>query len=619
MDFVPCPRCQEMNPPNETRCTACGASLDEAPIEVAPLTFAEEEETDTEAAETPADAAVEAPQATAAPPLPTPAAPPAEAVPAPAAPASTPVPSPTRAAAEPAADLPPALAAEVAALRGQIRARPEGRAPYLKLCEIYQHVGNKDAAVAALEELLAVDPGNALARHRIDVLRGTVQHQARPVASVHPVSRPARPARRAPRRRPVAVWIGLAAALVLAVAGVLWLFSGPKRLVAGQGPVLSPRGDQIAFMTDGDPAELRVYDFDSGKERAIGKVSAFAGPSAYTFSPDGRKLAFVGAGEDFGDESVFVADLESGATQHLASGSEPTFSPDGQSIAMLCQERPRVSASMVTEDGEIPTGFTEGWLGVCTVGIADGSTRRLLAGSASHLAFSPRARTIVLERPPEEWPEAPGGSVPGGGGDDELQALADEAVAGGATNFYEGSRDLGRAIEARGLDKRGAQGVGFVAGDILVLDADTGAVTALTRDGRSTSPRWTSDGRIVYVHQPPGAPQAGLWTMGADGSGQQAYGQAPVELFDPAAVAVGGDKVVFAAPIKDVNTGLARVMTGEEAADLHVLRPGDKAARRLKNRHTFKQRFSLSSDGRRLVYEVRDARTGRSELWLMKP
>ena len=144
-------------------------------------------------------------------------------------------------------------------------------------------------------------------------------------------------------------------------------------------------------------------------------------------------------------------------------------------------------------------------------------------------------------------------------------------------------------------------------------------MTALTSDGRSSNPRWTADGRIVYVHQPPEASRAELWVMGADGSGKQPLVKAPVELFDPSAVAVGGDRVVYAAPVKDVNTGIAQVMTGEEPADLHLVRPGDEAPRRLKNRHTFKQRFTLSPDGRRLVYEANDRKTGQSELWLMKP
>jgi hypothetical protein len=107
--------------------------------------------------------------------------------------------------------------------------------------------------------------------------------------------------------------------------------------------------------------------------------------------------------------------------------------------------------------------------------------------------------------------------------------------------------------------------------------------------------------------------------MEADGNGKQPLLKAPVALFDPAAVAVGGDRVVYAAPVTDVNAGMARIMAGEEAADLHLVRPGDGAGRRLKNRHTFKQRFTLSPDGRRVVYEANDRKTGQSELWLMKP
>jgi hypothetical protein len=236
----------------------------------------------------------------------------------------------------------------------------------------------------------------------------------------------------------------------------------------------------------------------------------------------------------------------------------------------------------------------------------------------NRLAFSPHAQTLVLERFPEEVPERVAAAAPASA-DAEFQALADEAVAGRATNFAEGSRDLGRAIEARGLDKRGAGGAGHVFGDLFAIDADSGAVTALTTDGRSSNARWTADGRIVYVHQPPEASRAELWVMGADGSGKQPLVQAPLDLFDASAVAVGGDRVVYAAPVKDVNAGMAKVMTGEEAADLHLVRPGDKAPRRLKNRHSFKQRFALSPDGRRIVYEANDRKTGRSELWLMKP
>jgi hypothetical protein len=614
MDFVPCPRCQEMNPPNVAKCTACGASMDEEPIEVAPLALAEEPEAE------PEEVAPEPPPA--APPLPAAAAAPTQrpaGVP-PLPPAATPPPA-TPAAAAAHVELPADLTPQVAALELQITARPEAKGLYIKLADLYQHAGQKDAAAAVLERLLGFDPGNALAKHRIDVLRGTVHHAPPAVSAVHPVTRPAhpvaRPAGRGSSRR--GLWIGLGALAVVLIAGGFWLLSGPSRLVAGRSPVFSPQGDRIAFFTEAaGGATLNVYELKTGRSRALGRANGFT-DAGVAWSPDGRQIAFSAPTEgEMGEQAVFVADVESGAKRELATGSGPTWSPDGQAVAMFCHERPRVLATTSTEEGDIPTEFGEGWYGVCVVSIADGSVRRLHQGTGSRLAFSPQTQTLVLERFPEELPEAAAATA-SGGGDDELQSLADEAVKGGATNFYEGSRDLGRAVEARGLDKRGAGGASSVVGDLFALDADSGALRALTSDGRSSSPRWTADGRILYVHQPPGGARAELWVMGADGSGKQPFVQAPIELFDPAAVAVGGDRVVYAAPVKDVSTGMAKVMTGEEAADLYLVRPGDGAPRRLENRHTFKQRFTLSTDGRRLVYEANDRKSGQSELWLMKP
>jgi Tol biopolymer transport system component len=403
---------------------------------------------------------------------------------------------------------------------------------------------------------------------------------------------------------------------VVLVAGAFWFFSGPTRLAAGRGPVFSPQGDRVAYFNEaGGGATLHIYDLGSGRSRPLGRASFGFGGDAVAWSPDGRQVAFTAPGEgEFGPETVFVADAESGARRELATGSSPTWSPDGLSIGMFCHQRPQALAS--TEDEDMPTAFSPGWDGVCLVSVADGAIRRLHEGTGNRLAFSPRAQTLVLERFPEDLPED---SAATPSADDELQALADEAVAGGATNVYEGSRDLGRAIEARGLDKGGAAAVGYVVGNLFAVDADSGAVSALTDDGRSSNPRWTADGRIVYVHQPAGAPAAQLWVMEADGNGKQPLVKAPVELFDPGAVGIGGDRVVYAAPVKDVNPGMAKMMTGEEAADLHLARLGDGAARRLKNRHTFKQRFALSPDGRRIVYEANDRKTGESELWLMRP
>jgi Tol biopolymer transport system component len=591
--------------------------MDEAPVEVAPLALKEPEpEVQPEAAAPSVVPPAMPPQASAAAPAAT-AAGQAARPPVPPAPPRPPASHPAAPSA-PAA-LPAEVAAQAAALEEQIGAKPEAKALYIRLADLYQHAGHKDDAVHVLERLLGVDPGNALAKHRIDVLRGTVHHAAAPVVPVHPVTRPphpvAHPARRRSSRRPV--WIGVGALAVLVVAGAFWFFfSGPTRLAVGRAPVFSPQGDRVAYFTDaGDGATLDVYDLRSGRSRPLGRASGFGvGGDAVAWSPDGRQVAFMAPGQgDFGLETVFVADVESGARRELATGSSPTWAPDGQSIGMFCHQAPQ---AIETEEGEAPSGFTPGWEGVCLVSVADGSVRRLHEGTGSRLAFSPRSQVLVLERFPENVSD---GSAATGGGGDELQSLADEAVAGRATNFAEGSRDLRRAAEARGLDRRGAAAVGSVFGDLFAVDADSGAVSALTQDGRSSNPRWTDDGRIVYVHQPAGAARAELWVMQADGSGKEPLVKAPVELFDAGAVAFGGDRVVYAGPVKDVNAGMAKVMTGEEAADLHVVGVKGGAPRRLKNRHTFKQRFALSPDGRRIVYEVNDRKTGQSELWLMKP
>jgi dipeptidyl aminopeptidase/acylaminoacyl peptidase len=581
--------------------------MDEEPIEVAPLGLAQEVEAEPEEAAPLPEVPSLSPRPVGAPPVPSgAAAPPA-------------VLSPVAAArVGPPAD----VSAQASALEQQIAARPDAKGLYVKLADLYQHAGQKDAAVAVLERLLGVNPGNALAKHRIDVLRGTVRHAAPPLAAVLPIVRPARPVARPVARRRSSrrgLFIGLGSAAVVLAAAAFWLSSGPRRLVAGRGAVLSPRGDRVAFLADqGNAAVLSVYDLNTGDTRTIGKASGFGGQGP-AWSPDGRQIAFEApADEEMGEDSVFVADAETGAKRELATGTSPTWSPDGQSVGMFCHERPGITASIQTDGGEMPTEFGEGWSGVCLVSVADGSVRRLHEGTGSRLSFSPQGQMLVLERFPDELPD---GAVAAGTGvgEDELQSLADEAIAGGATNFYEGSRDLGRAVEARGLNRRGAGGLGFVAGDLFAIDADTGAVTALTGDGRSSSPRWTADGRIAYVHQPADAARAEIWVMGSDGGGKEPLVKAPIELFDPAAIAVGGDRVVYASPVKNVDTGLAQLMTGEAAADLHLVRPGDDAPRRLENRHLFKQRFTLSADGRRLVYEANDRKTGQSELWLMKP
>ena len=193
------------------------------------------------------------------------------------------------------------------------------------MADLRQHAGQKDAAIAVLERLLGVDPANALAKHRIDVLRGTVRHAPPAVTAVHPVTRPARPVARSAGRGSSrrGLWIGLGALVVVLIAGGFWLLSGPSRLVAGRSPVFSPQGDRIAFLTEAaGGATLNVYELKTGRSRALGRASGFGGDGAgVAWSPDGRQIAFSALAEgEMGEEAVFVGDAESGARRELAPG-----------------------------------------------------------------------------------------------------------------------------------------------------------------------------------------------------------------------------------------------------------------------------------------------------------
>jgi hypothetical protein len=112
--------------------------------------------------------------------------------------------------------------------------------------------------------------------------------------------------------------------------------------------------------------------------------------------------------------------------------------------------------------------------------------------------------------------------------------------------------------------------------------------------------------------------------MDADGGNAQPVVRSPLRVapYSTAALTPDGRHALFVAPV-EANEGIAQFMTGETPADLYEAGVGGTTAHRLANRHSFKQRFALSPDGKRILYEViadtgtlTDSRT-RSELWVM--
>lgn len=107
----------------------------------------------------------------------------------------------------------------------------------------------------------------------------------------------------------------------------------PKVLTEGDGPVVSPKGDVVAFLKNGQIWSIPV----DGSKPASQLVFARGDNGSMVWSPDGSKLAFV---TDRGDHS-FIAVFSDSTTplEYLAPSTsidlEPAWSPDGKQIAYV--------------------------------------------------------------------------------------------------------------------------------------------------------------------------------------------------------------------------------------------------------------------------------------------
>ena len=562
MEFAICPSCDEANPGAAQKCQKCGADLTE-PVAV------------------------------------------------PAAPIAVAALEPEPSVEPPVADLPPELATKVKELEDGLVKNPNARALYVRLSKLYEDAGRKDLAIQVFERSLAVDPANAYAKHRLHILSGAA---AAPMPEVFQPTAP--PARRPPSRRVV---IAAAAVGILAIGVVVkWLvFPSTRRLVGVEynatSPRWSPDGDRLAFLgTKGGHTAIHVYDLRKKTVREVARLDDAWGAQAYAWSPDGRRIAYVSAaqGEDVWGEAVYVLDVDSGKSTGVAMGTEPTWSPDGMSLALLCQ-------GTATDEGYDPGGL-------CVVNIISGDIRRLPVQGGTRARFSPRDATIAFEVPAASEPaatDAGSGVVRAPG--EELGDIAIAAQSGARHNMAGASAGLAREMEARKASNKGdgnGSGARSEPADIFVVGAGGGAPRRLTNDGRSSSPVWSPDGnKILYLHAPAPSNPVQIWMMNVDGTEQQVVYSGTVSAWDAGGIVLTPDsrRVIFPAPVGGASEGVARVMTGEAPIDLFVARVGVATATRLENKHPFKQRFSLSPDGRTIAYETR--REGKSELWLMSP
>jgi Tol biopolymer transport system component len=540
--------------------------------------------------------------------------------------------------------------AKVAKLEAEIAQKPQGRALYMLLAQAYVDAKRPDLAVGVLERGLAVDPHNASFRHKLSQLTGRPEAtvEIAGVTTTSPAPAPARPATgpaaqmspvalamRPPRptitpalkaRDPRRVWqIAAAAALVaVAVAVKLLVFPSTRLLVAGDfratSPVWSPTGKHLAFLlTDAAGAHLGIYDFKSKTHRVAGAMGGWD-TDAFSWSPDGKRIAYVapGTGEDWGG-TIQVYDVATGQSKRLAAGSSPHWRAGGALVAICAPERPAAGTGYGDESGAMSDWRQR----FCRIDADSGAVIRTALAADYGMALSPLLDRVVFERFAEGAAES---AVAGAteSGDGALQSMADAVLAGRARNVAEGSRDLNREIEARKyMEKRkAARGAGQLPTvEVFAADMDRGEPVRIAAAGEAAYPSWTEAGdRILFAKSGPGGIE--FWTMGQDGGDRQPV-LANVKVYDPASVRLSpdGKEVFFVAPVEG-DPGVARLMTGEEPADLHVAAVGGKNPRRLSNKHSFKHRYAVSPDGERVAYEVlQDVKMiggpGKSEIWVM--
>jgi dipeptidyl aminopeptidase/acylaminoacyl peptidase len=117
----------------------------------------------------------------------------------------------------------------------------------------------------------------------------------------------------------------------------IWLASlgqaAPRLLVPGHTPAVSPRGDLLAYVRDGQIWGLHLPEQSSGSRwvQQPGRCNSLS------WSPDGTRLAFVSARGDHA--LVGVLDIASMAVRWLAPGPQhdmaPVWSPDSCALAFI--------------------------------------------------------------------------------------------------------------------------------------------------------------------------------------------------------------------------------------------------------------------------------------------
>ena len=253
-----------------------------------------------------------------------------------------------------------------------------------------------------------------------------------------------------------------------------------------------------------------------------------------TFSPDGKRFAFVrggrfmrylgGASDADTENSLVIANADGTGEQTLATrkGGEmfgtagPDWSPDGKTLAsgVYTDGTNMTVAAVSVEGGTVKPVTSQKWLGVWRVGwLRDGSG----------LVFSADDQTYT-----QLWYV----SYPEG----NARRITNDVNTYGRGSFSM-TADSGTI---------GTITVGFVANTFVAPVEDAGRVRQIARGvgnpHRAFGMSWTADGRVVYSTTTSG--NADIWIMNADGTGNKQLTNDSGLDFDPK-VSPDGRDVVF--------------------------------------------------------------------------
>ncbi len=110
--------------------------------------------------------------------------------------------------------------------------------------------------------------------------------------------------------------------------------SEKRKLAEGSGPEVSPSGDVLAFLKDGQVWNIDLNDEESKPEKLF-TIRGRAGSLAW--SPDGSALAFVSNRKDHGYVGIYKNDEKrlTYLDPSVDHDSEPAWSPDGGQVAFI--------------------------------------------------------------------------------------------------------------------------------------------------------------------------------------------------------------------------------------------------------------------------------------------